>query len=195
MGALRCLLLLIVATWLGCGTAQADKRIALVMANSAYKSVPQLSNPANDAALMADMFRRSGFDSVDVKLDLTVADMRKALREFGGKARDADAAVIYYVGHGIELDGTNYLVPTDAALETDSDIMDETLPLDRVLFAVEPARQLRLVILDACRDSPFAKTMKRTSASRGIGRGLARVQPAGPNTMIAFAAKAGSTAS
>jgi uncharacterized caspase-like protein len=195
MVAFRYLVLLIVATFLGCGAAQADKRIALVMANSAYKNVPQLSNPANDAALMADMFRRSGFDSVDVKLDLTVAEMRKALREFGGKARDADAAVIYYVGHGIELDGTNYLVPTDATLETDSDIMDETLALDRVLFAVEPARQLRLVILDACRDSPFAKTMKRTSASRGIGRGLARVEPAGPNTMVAFAAKAGSTAS
>jgi hypothetical protein len=195
MGAFRCLLLLIVATWLGCGTAQADTRIALVIANSAYKNVPRLSNPANDAALMADMFKRSGFDSVDVKFDLTVGEMRKALREFGGRAHDADAAVIYYVGHGIELDGTNYLVPTDATLETDSDIMDETLPLDRVLFAVEPARQLRLVILDACRDSPFAKTMKRTSASRGIGRGLARVEPAGPNTMVAFAAKAGSTAS
>jgi Caspase domain len=195
MGAFRYFLPLMIATWLGCGTAQAETRIALVMANSAYKNVPQLANPANDAALMADMFKRSGFDSVDVKFDLTVAEMRKALREFGGRARDADAAVIYYVGHGIELDGTNYLVPTDATLEADSDIMDETLPLERVLFAVEPARQLRLVILDACRDSPFAKTMKRTSASRGIGRGLARVEPAGPNTMIAFAAKAGSTAS
>jgi hypothetical protein len=195
MVAFRYFLLLIVATWTGCGIAHAQTRIALVIANSAYRNVPRLSNPANDAALMADMFKRSGFDSVDVKFDLTVAEMRKTLREFGGKARDADAAVIYYVGHGIELDGTNYLVPTDATLETDSDIMDETLPLDRVMFAVEPARQLRLVILDACRDSPFAKTMKRTSASRGIGRGLARVEPAGPNTMVAFAAKAGSTAS
>ena len=194
MIAFRYLALVVVTAFLGC-SAHAEKRIALVIANSAYKNVPQLSNPANDASLMADMFKRSGFDSVDVKLDLTVADMRRALREFGGKARDDDAAVIYYVGHGIELDGTNYLVPTDATLETDSDIMDETLPLDRVLFAVEPARQLRLVILDACRDSPFAKTMKRTSASRGIGRGLARVEPAGPNTMVAFAAKAGSTAS
>jgi len=179
MIAFRYLALVVVTAFLGC-SAHAEKRIALVIANSAYKNVPQLSNPANDASLMADMFKRSGFDSVDVKLDLTVADMRRALREFGGKARDDDAAVIYYVGHGIELDGTNYLVPTDATLETDSDIMDETLPLDRVLFAVEPARQLRLVILDACRDSPFAKTMKRTSASRGIGRGLARVEPASP---------------
>ncbi|BAR58790.1 hypothetical protein NK6_5632 [Bradyrhizobium diazoefficiens] len=104
-------------------------------------------------------------------------------------------AVIYYAGHGIELDGNNYLIPTDAALETDTDVLDEAFPLDRVLFAIEPAKQLRLVILDACRDNPFAKTMRRTVASRAIGRGLAKVEPTSPNTMIAFAAKAGSTAS
>ncbi len=104
-------------------------------------------------------------------------------------------AVIYYAGHGIELDGNNYLIPVDATLETDADVLDETVPLDRVLFAVEPAKQLRLIILDACRDNPFAKTMKRTIASRAIGRGLAKVEPTSPNTMIAFAAKAGSTAS
>ena len=121
--------------------------------------------------------------------------MRKALRDFGNTSRDADVAVIYYAGHGIELDGTNYLIPVDATLETDADVLDETLPLDRVLFAVEPAKQLRLVILDACRDNPFAKTMKRTIASRAIGRGLAKVEPSSPNTMVAFAAKAGSTAS
>jgi hypothetical protein len=74
-------------------------------------------------------------------------------------------------------------------------VLDETFPLDRVLFAIEPAKQLRLVILDACRDNPFAKTMKRTVASRAIGRGLAKIEPTSPNTMIAFAAKAGSTAS
>ena len=121
--------------------------------------------------------------------------MRRALREFGNKTRDADVAVIYYAGHGIELDGTNYLIPVDATLETDTDVLDETFPLDRVLFAIEPAKQLRLVILDACRDNPFAKTMKRTVGSRAIGRGLAKVEPSSPNTMIAFAAKAGSTAS
>src|SRR5205085_8638217 len=122
-------------------------------------------------------------------------EMRRTLREFGNRARDADVAVIYYAGHGIELDGVNYLIPVDATLETDSDVLDETLPLDRALFAVEPAKQLRLVILDACRDSPFSKTMKRTIAARAIGRGLAKVEPTSPNTMIAFAAKAGSTAS
>ena len=183
------------ATWLGTGFALAEKRVALVMGNSAYKNVARLANPVNDAALVGEMFKKAGFDSVDIKLDLDVATMRKALRDFGGRAREADVAVIYYAGHGIEFDGTNYLIPTDATLETDSDVLDETLSLDRALFAIEAAKQLRLIILDACRDNPFAKTMKRTIAARGIGRGLAKVEPTSPNTMIAFAAKAGSTAS
>ncbi|MBV8920309.1 MAG: caspase family protein [Bradyrhizobium sp.] len=195
MRALRLFALLIFTTWLACGSAHAEKRVALVIGNSAYKSVPKLTNPVNDAVLIGGMLKKAGFDSVDTKLDLNVVDMRKALREFGGKAREADVAVVYYAGHGIELDGNNYLIPTDAALETDTDVLDETFALERVLFAIEPAKQLRLVILDACRDNPFAKIMKRTVASRSIGRGLAKVEPTSPNTMIAFAAKAGSTAS
>ncbi|PSO20959.1 caspase family protein [Bradyrhizobium sp. MOS003] len=194
MGAFRWITLLL-SIWLLCGSAHAERRIALVMGNSAYKSVPKLSNPANDAALVGGMFRKAGFDWIDIRTDLNASEMRKALRDFGGRARDAEVAVIYYAGHGIELDGTNYLIPTDAALETDSDVLDETVALDRALFAVEPAKQLRLIILDACRDNPFAKTMKRTVAARAIGRGLAKVEPTSPNTMIAFAAKAGSTAS
>jgi hypothetical protein len=176
-------------------SAFAEKRIALIIGNSAYKNVARLQNPANDAAVVADMFRSAGFETVESRLNLTVSELRKTLREFGNKSRDADVAVVYYAGHGIELDGNNYLIPVDATLETDADVLDETLPLDRVLFAVDPARHLRLVILDACRDNPFAKTMKRTIASRAVGRGLAKVEPSSPNTMIAFAAKAGSTAS
>ncbi len=149
----------------------------------------------NDAILMGGMFRKAGFDTVDVKQDLNAPEMRKALREFGARTRDADVAIVYYAGHGIEVDGTNYLIPIDAALETDTDVYDEALPIDRVLVSIEPAKQLRLVILDACRDNPFSKTMKRTVATRAIGRGLAKVEPTSPNTMIAFAAKAGSTAS
>src|SRR6267143_5829348 len=80
-------------------------------------------------------------------------------------ARDADIAVIYYAGHGIEVDGTNYLIPVDAALERDTDAYDEAIALDRILQAIEPAKQLRLVILDACRDNPF-KSMQRTVGSR-----------------------------
>src|SRR4051794_34303259 len=175
--------------------ALADKRVALVIGNSSYRNVAKLGNPANDAAAVAAMFKSAGFDAVESKLDVTVGELRKTLRDFGNKTRDADVAVVYYAGHGIELDGTNYLIPIDATLETDTDVLDETLSLDRVLIAVEPAKQLRLIILDACRDNPFAKNMKRTMASRAIGRGLAKVEPSSPNTVIAFAAKAGSTAS
>jgi uncharacterized caspase-like protein len=195
MCVFRTLLFLFIAAWLGCSPAFAEKRIALVIGNSAYKNVPRLPNPVNDAALLAAMFGNAGFDAVTTRFDLNVSEMRKILREFGASARDADIAVIFYAGHGIELDGNNYLIPTDAALETDADVLDETLPLDRVLFAVEPAKKLRLIILDACRDNPFTKTMKRTIAARSVGRGLARIEPNNPNTLIAFAAKAGYTAS
>ncbi|WP_315719318.1 MULTISPECIES: caspase family protein [unclassified Bradyrhizobium] len=193
MSALRYLLVLVLLLS-GSTAALAEKRVALIIGNATYKTVARLSNPANDARLVGDMLRTAGFERVDVKLDLGVQEMRRALREFGARAREAEVALIYYAGHGIELDGVNYLIPTDAALEADSDVLDEAIALERVLFAIEPAKQLRLVVLDACRDNPFAKTMKRSVASRSIGRGLAKVEPPSPNTMIAFSAKAGSTA-
>jgi uncharacterized caspase-like protein len=175
--------------------AFAEKRIALAIGNSNYRNVSHLANPANDAATMAATFRKANFDVVTLRNDLPASEMRRALREFGDKARDADIAVIYYAGHGLEVDGVNYLIPIDAALEHDTDVFDEALSLERVLVAVEPAKRLRLIILDACRDNPFAKTMRQTIARRSIGRGLAKVEPPSPNTLIAFAAKAGFTAS
>lgn len=188
-------LLLVIGFLLNASTALAEKRVALLIGNSKYVKAAPLLNPTNDAALMAESFKVAGFDNVDLRLDLGVAEMRRALRDFLDKSREADVAVVYYAGHGIEVDGTNYLVPVDAVLERDVDVYDEALTLERVLVAVEPARQLRLVILDACRDNPFARSMKRTMAARAIGRGLAKVEPTTPNTLIAFASKAGSTAS
>ena len=188
-------LLFLAGCCLTAADAFAEKRVALVIGNSAYEKVAKLTNPANDAGLIANTFKSSGFDTVDLRRDLRVGDMRRALRDFVDKSRDADVAVIYYAGHGLEVDGTNYLVPVDAVLERDIDIYDEALSLDRVLVSVEPARQLRLVILDACRDNPFVRSMKRTVASRSVGRGLAKIEPNNPNTLIAFASKAGSTAS
>jgi uncharacterized caspase-like protein len=170
-------------------------RVALVIGNSGYDRVARLGNPANDSALVAETFKAAGFDSVELRRDLKIADLRRALRDFIEKSRDADIGVVYYAGHGIEVDGTNYLIPVDAVLDRDTDVYDEALSLERVLIAVEPAKQLRLVILDACRDNPFARSMKRTTALRAIGRGLARVEPTSPNTLIAFGSKAGSTAS
>jgi hypothetical protein len=175
--------------------AMADKRVALVIGNSAYQNVSRLANPTNDSEAMSATLKNAGFDVVELKRDLNVSEMRRALRDFSDTVRDADVAIVYFAGHGIEIDGTNYLIPVDAVLERDIDAFDEAIPLDRVLTVIEPAKLLRLVILDACRDNPFNKTMKRMIGSRAIGRGLAKVEPESPNTLIAFAAKAGSTAS
>jgi hypothetical protein len=183
------------ASWLFSEPALAEKRVALVIGNSAYENVARLGNPANDATAMTATLKEAGFDVVDSRRNLKIAEMRRAFRDFSDKARDADVAVVYFAGHGIEVDGTNYVIPVDAALERDLDVYDEAFPLDRILVTIEPAKQLRLVILDACRDNPFAKTMKRTIGSRAVGRGLAKVEPSSPNTLIAFASKAGSTAS
>jgi uncharacterized caspase-like protein len=177
------------------GPAFAEKRVALVMGNSAYQNVIRLANPGNDSAAISATFKSAGFDVVELKRDLNVSEMRRALRDFSDTVRDADVAIIYFAGHGIEIDGANYVIPVDAVLERDIDAFDEAIPLDRILTVIEPARQLRLVILDACRDNPFNKTMKRTIGARAVGRGLAKVEPTSPNTLIAFAAKAGSTAS
>src|SRR5215472_15021194 len=168
-------LLLAALLLLACEPALADKRVALVLGNSAYQNVPPLANPVNDAALMAQTLKDAGFNVVDFRQNLSTLETRRALRDFGDKANDADIAVVYYAGHGLEVDGTNYLVPVDAKLERDSDVYDEAFSLDRMLVAVEPAKRLRLVILDACRDNPFGQTMKKSVATRSIGRGLAKV--------------------
>ena len=114
MGVFRTIVFVVIATWLGCSSAFAEKRVALVIGNSAYKNVPRLANPVNDVTMVAAMLKNARFDLVITKLDVNVVEMRKALREFGAQARNADVAVIFYAGHGIELDGNNYLIPTDA---------------------------------------------------------------------------------
>ena len=195
MRAVAAIALAFWSTWLFSEPAFAEKRVALVMGNSAYQNVIRLVNPANDSGAMSATLKSAGFDVVELKRDLKAAEMRRALRDFADNVRDADVAIVYFAGHGIEIDGTNYVIPVDAVLERDIDAFDEAIPLDRLLTVIEPAKQLRLVILDACRDNPFNKTMKRTIGSRAIGRGLAKVDPTSPNTLVAFAAKAGSTAS
>jgi uncharacterized caspase-like protein len=187
-------LFFVAALLLVCQPASAEKRVALVLGNSNYKNAAVLPNPVNDAAAVAATLKGAGFDIVDSRLNLSAADMRRALRDFADQARDSDLAVVYYAGHGIEIDGTNYLIPTDATLQRDTDIYDEAFSLDRVLLTIEPARQLRLVIVDACRNNPFAETMKRTVSTRTVSRGLARIEPTTTNTLVAFAAKAGLTA-
>ena len=180
---------------LSTGPALAEKRVALVVGISKYQHAPQLTNPARDADAVAALLKQAGFDVVNNQRDLGIVDLRRVIREFSETSRDADISVVYYAGHGIEVDGTNYLVPADAKLASDFDIEDETISLDRVLKALEGTRRLRLVILDACRDNPFSNTMRRTVASRAIGRGLAKIEPTMSDTLVAFAAKAGAVAS
>ncbi|MGY2047357.1 caspase family protein [Methylobacterium sp. JK268] len=172
----------------------ADRRVALVIGNAAYRTVPALSNPGRDAAAVAEMLRRAGFDSVDLRQDLGTVELKRAVREFMLVARDADIALVYFAGHGIEVSGVNYLIPTDARLRSDFDVEDEGLALERVTRAIEPARRLRLVILDACRNNPFGAGMQRMVSLRAAASGLAKVEPAASDTLVAFAAKAGSVA-
>src|SRR5262249_59861570 len=96
-------------------------------------------------------------------------------RDSAARAPTADIAVVFYAGHGIEIDGTNSLLPVDTALKRDPDVEDEAVSLDRVVRLLEPAKRLRLIILDACRDNPFTRTVQRTSETRSIGRGLAKI--------------------
>jgi Caspase domain len=174
--------------------ALAERRVALVIGNGDYSIVGKLANPTRDASAVEALLKAAGFDAVDVKRDLGRDAMRRALRDFSDRVRAADIAVLFFAGHGIEVNGTNYLIPVDAVLERDIDVEDETVSLDRVTQILEPAKRLRLVILDACRDNPFVRSMRRTVAGRSIGRGLGRVEVLTADTLIAFAAKAGSTA-
>lgn len=175
--------------------AMALKRMALVIGNSAYAAANALPNPVNDASALAKLFTDAKFDVVEIKLDLSRDAFLQALREFTDKSEDADVAVVYYAGHGMEMGGVNYLVPVDAKLATDTAVADETVSLDRVLLAVGTAKRLRLVILDACRSNPFVRSMRRSRSARAMGdAGLARVEVDTSDTYVAFAAKAGSTA-
>jgi len=174
--------------------ARAEKRVALVIGNGGYQNASKLTNPPNDAAAIAAMFRDAGFEVVEAKTDLGNLEFKRVVREFTAIARDSEIAVLFFAGHGIEVNGTNYLIPVDAKLATDFDVEDESLSLDRLMRALEPAKRLRLIILDACRDNPFTRNMQRTVATRAVVNGLAKVEPATSDTLIAFATKPGFTA-
>ncbi len=179
---------------LGAVPGLAEKRVALVIGNSAYRSVAGLPNPVNNSAAVVALLKAIKFDVVETRRDVGIAELRRAIGDFSDQAADSDVAVVYFAGHGIEIDGMNYLIPVDARLVRDFDVEDETVSLDRVLKALEGVKRLKLVILDACRENPFVRTMRRTVASRSVGRGLARVEPATSDTLVVFAAKAGSVA-
>jgi len=169
------------------------RRIALVIGVGAYQNAPGLRNPPNDAAAVAKAFRELGFAEVIEVLDPTRANLEAAIMAFGDKAAEADWAVVFYAGHGMQVDGHNFLIPTDAKLETDRHVDFETVVLDRVIDSLNGTKKLGLVILDACRDNPFLKRMRQTRSVRSFGQGLAAVEP-NKGQMIVYATKDGSVA-
>ncbi|MGT2439817.1 caspase family protein [Bradyrhizobium betae] len=168
-------------------------RVALVMGNGAYEKVPELPNPARDAADIGRALERLNFKVTHIK-NATAQEMRKAVVEFGRSAEGADLAVVFYAGHGMEVGGENWLIPIGAELRSDSDIESEAISLRSVSLQVSKARKLGLVILDACRNNPFAAKMKRSISTRAVARGLAPTEPS-DNVLIAYAARDGTTAS
>ncbi|MEH2622795.1 tetratricopeptide (TPR) repeat protein [Bradyrhizobium sp. AZCC 1719] len=168
-------------------------RIALVIGNGAYQNVMPLTNAGRDAEALAAEFNALGFRKVTLLRDVTREQMFAALRMFAKEAETSDWAVIYFAGHGLEMGGVNWLAPVDAQFKTDRDVRLEAVSIDELSAAIEGARGLRLIVLDACRNNPFAPQMRFTNSTRSLGTGLARVEPEG-GTMVAYAAKAGQVA-
>lgn len=174
--------------------AHAEKRVALVIGNSSYAHVPALANPRNDAADMAAMLKSLGFEVVE-GTDLEQNEMRATVRRFGEALQGADVSLFFYAGHGMQVAGTNYLVPVDAKLAREGDLDFDAIRLDLVLAQMERETKTSIVLLDACRDNPMAQTLGRSMGTRSanIGRGLARIE-SGVGTFIAFATQPGNVA-
>ncbi|MBU6461518.1 MAG: caspase family protein [Bradyrhizobium sp.] len=172
--------------------AAADRRVALVIGNSAYKSAPALPNTINDSTAIANLFKSVGFEVVISRTDLGVVDFKRAVREFLITAENSDVAVVYYAGHGVEIGGTNYLVPIDAKLSRDYDVEDEAVALDRIIWALQSVHRLRLILLDACRDNPFPQRVRSAGVRSTMKGGLGTMEDVSADTLVAYAAKAGS---
>lgn len=182
-------------------------RVALVIGNSAYKSVSALANPEKDAAAIATTLRNIGFNTVTLVNNASREQLVTALRDFANEAEKSDWAMVYYAGHGMEVGGVNYLIPVDAKIAVDRDIQYEAVPLHQILNAADAAKKIKIVMLDACRDNPF--TPRRTAAPEQVaaastagaaiatrstkGRGLAEVKVSGA-TLVVYAAKDGQVA-
>src|ERR1700716_1501134 len=175
--------------------ALADKRVAFVVGNSAYRNVAPLANPAIDAKSMAKLLRNVGFDVVE-GANLTRDKMTERLLEFGKKAEGADVALFFYAGHGIAVNGTNYLLPVDADLKSEMDVkLGAAINVDLTLEQTMGDAKVKLVFLDACRDNPFAAKIRSAKATRSVSveTGLAEMK-SGEGTLIAFATGPGQTA-
>jgi hypothetical protein len=173
--------------------ADEKRRVALVIGNSVYENTTQLKNPKNDAQDMLIALEAIGFDVTKID-NANFSTMRKALRDFGRHAQGADIAMVYFAGHGMEVEKNNYLIPVDAQLVSDQDVEYEAISIELLSRAVSGAKGLRMILLDACRNNPFVNKMSRSISTRAIGRGLAPVEPRN-GTLVSYAAREGTTAS
>ena len=175
--------------------ASATGKVALVIGNSTYGPIGDLENPGNDATDVGSALGRLGFQVTTV-FDVDQLAFNQALVDFTRRSAGADIAIVFYAGHGLEIDGVNYLVPVNARLERDSDVRFAAVSLDDILAATQGAA-LRMVILDACRNNPLARTIRRTGSTRSMSQGsLGAVDEdaLGDETLVAYAAAAGTTA-
>ena len=184
---------LVFAAW-ATPPALAEKRLALVVGNSAYRNAPPLQNPANDANDMATALQRLGFEVIS-GTDLDYLAMRDIVRRFSDRLSEASVALVFYAGHGLQVGGKNYLVPVDARIETQADLDLGTIDLDLLLRVMEADTRTSIVFLDACRDNPLAVDISRRLGARSgaVSRGLAPVD-SGVGTLIAFSTQPGNVA-
>lgn len=189
--------------------AKLGRRVALVIGNADYQKGGKLKNPQHDADVIAATLRAIGFETVLIGIDATRQEMLDGLRMFSVEAAKADWAVVYYSGHGMEVNGTNYLIPVDANFSAGRDGRSQVVSLDEVMAATQGARKLRLILLDACRNNPFVKQTPPAEASRttvamgptsvglvgerATGGGLSPVNVSGA-MLVVYATKHGQTA-
>jgi uncharacterized caspase-like protein len=176
----------------GTAASLAADRVALVIGNGVYQKVPALPNPTRDAADIGRALERLNFKVTQLS-NANATEMRKAIVDFGRATEGSEIAVVFYAGHGMEMGGENWLIPIDAELRSDTDVESEAVSLRSLSLQVSKARQLGLVILDACRNNPFAAMMKGALRTRAVTRGLAPTEPT-DNVLVAYAARDGTTA-
>src|SRR5258706_13766918 len=184
-------------TLLTASAASADRRVALLIGNSAYSNAASLRNPRNDAADMADTLKKLGFE-VELGLDLDQKSFATTIEVFARALDGAEVGLFFYAGHGLQLNEKNFLVWINAKLENEFLLSSETIALTSIVRLMESKSAVNLVFLDACRNNPLAENLRRgleaTKRSANLGRGLARIEPASRDTLIAFAAAPGQVA-
>ena len=186
------LMLLLLIGFVSAAFAQTERRVALVIGNGAYREAGVLRNPPNDARRMAEVLRAAGIEVI-VGIDLDRRAMETQIREFGNRLEGGRVGLFFYAGHGMQVNGENFLVPIDANLQRERDLTFETVPLSQVLRTMESAAPTNLVFLDACRDNPLARSLAGRMGTRStvVGQGLAQVQ-SGVGTLVSFATAPGS---